>query len=110
MSDVGVLVDLTTRLVRPPIAWSDDPSTGPALVFDPPLTPDEATTFGQLQAMVALGLDADVDQASLARLWPQVQACLGFLNDPTPTNAEALAALKALIRVVRFMFLAGARA
>ena len=103
MSNATLLLDATIRYLRAPVAWSGDATS---MTFDPPLSVSEQATLDQIRTAIAFGLGG-VDPATLARLWPQIVACGTFSNDPTPTNAEAIAALKALILIVRDMLVAG---
>ena len=108
-ANLSALVDLSMQHLRQPASAFDDPVNGPTLIFDPPLSTSEAATYANLQQAVSYGLGR-ANPAMVARIWPQIQACAALMNDPTPTNAEAIAALKALILIVRDMFVAGTQA
>ena len=81
MSNATLQLDATIRYLRAPVAWSGDATS---MTFDPPLTSDEQATLDQIRTAIAFGLGG-VDPATLARL----------------------AALKALILIVRDMLVAG---
>lgn len=95
------LAVLCAQYGRPIAHWTGTPgATLP--VFVPPLTPAEQATFADLEAMASLGLQT-LTLAQFQARKADVALLRAFLALPSPTQAQALAALQALIRVTGAM-------
>ncbi len=93
--ELATLIALAQRHLRWPDSWTDDP---PALYWATPLTDAEAAIYADLRGMGTLEMH---DLAAFRALKSDALTCLAFLDNATPTNAEAIAALKSTIRIVR---------
>lgn len=83
-----------------PCTLTGDAVNGAALVFEPPLTAPEQATFADLQLMVKFGITSNITLAEFQAIKPDLATGKAFLGIANPTNAQAIAAEKAIIRVV----------
>lgn len=101
-ADTRSLAELCALHLRPIDHWADDGAGNVTPVFVPPLAPAEQSAFDDLEQMATLGLQT-LTLAQYQARKADVQGLRGFLALASPTQAQALAAEKALIRVVGAM-------
>lgn len=86
---------LIWRELRPFDQWVDGQP-----VFDPPLTAAEQATLADLRAMARFGIDANLTLAEFQAMKADLALGRAFLGIASPTQAQAVAAEKAVIRVL----------
>jgi hypothetical protein len=96
MSDASdfVLRQLLALYLRPWVNWSGGP------VWDPPLTSGEQATLADLSVMANFGITSTITLAEYQAIKPDLALGRAFLGIASPTNAQAVAAEKAIIRVI----------
>lgn len=105
MADVDRLVELLARHGLPlPDARADD-DAGPVVTWNAPLTPEQGALVAELRAMTRVGI---TDLGAYRAVKDDAAIALAFLELATPTNAQSVAALRAVIRIVRYMIARGA--
>jgi hypothetical protein len=83
--------------IRPATSWNGtmDP---PAGTWSPPLTAAEQATLADLTLMARFGLTLTL--AEWQQIKPDASALKAFLSIASPSNAQSVAAVKSLIRVL----------
>lgn len=89
------LAALIPAYMRMPSSW---PASGP--VWDPPLTADEQGTYDDLQRMAHFGLTSSLTLDEFRAIKADLATGRAFLGIASPTQAQAIAAEKAIIRVL----------
>lgn len=74
-----------------------DDGTTLTVVFTPDLTPDEAATLARIVHISGIGV---VTPAEYAAIEDDIAGLKAFLGVTSPTNAQSVAAIKALVRVL----------
>lgn len=79
-----------------------DPETGVyTLVFVPPLSQAEQSTFAEIQAMAKFGITNDLTLAEFQTIRPDIAGLQTFQNLASPTLAQTVQAVKAQSRILR---------
>lgn len=89
---------LCTQYLRTPVVTSD--GTTVTFTFSPALSAPELVTFADLQTMSHFGIPATITLAEFQDIKPDLATGKAFLGIANPTNAQAVAAEKSIIRVV----------
>jgi hypothetical protein len=89
-----------TTYLRVPDTWEVDDTGAIAATFVPPLTTEEQAIFADLQTMAKFTIASDISLAEFRAIKPDLALGRAFLGISSPTNAQAVAAEKAIIRVI----------
>jgi hypothetical protein len=92
------LAELNLR--RPDSIATDDTSGAPVLVFDPPLTTTEQAALDDLTLMAKFAVSGDLSLAEFRSIKSDIVTARQYVGLPSPTNAQTIAAIRSLIRVV----------
>lgn len=96
--DGTTLLGLCVRELRAPTSY--DSTDSASFVWDPPLTSQEQATLADLQLMAQFGITASLTLAEFQAIKPDLALGKTFLGIASPTTAQAVAAEKAIIRVI----------
>jgi hypothetical protein len=86
---------LIWREIRPFAQWVDGEP-----VFVPPLTTAEQASLADLRLMARFSIASDLTLAEFQALKPDLATGRAFLGIASPTQAQAVAAERAIIRVL----------
>lgn len=92
-----VLIGLCLQYLRQPSITTDAAGTS-TWTFDPPLTTAEQTTFADLTTMARFGVTLTL--AEWQTIKPDAAGLKAYLGLASPTNAQSIAAIKAIIRAL----------
>lgn len=94
------LVALCAEFLRPPAqAYYDDVADQVVVTFSPALTPGEQTTLDNLRRLAGAALT--ISPAERAAIEDEIDGLRTYFGLATPTNAQSVAALKAIIVILR---------
>jgi hypothetical protein len=99
VSDLVAFIGQLHVYLRDPADW-DHSTVPPTPIFVPPLTTAEQATFDDLVKMTRFGLATSLSLAEYQAMKPDLALGEAFLGIASPTNAQAVAAEKAIIRVL----------
>ncbi len=97
---IPVLQALCAQYLRPIDHWVGQSDGTMLAVFVPALTTAEQATFADLQKMAAFGITNDISLAEFQAFKSDAANAKAYLSLTSPTNAQTVAALKSVIRVV----------
>jgi hypothetical protein len=92
------LVQAMTARGRPPSEWYAEDGVD-VILFDPPLTVEEQATFDALSSLSRSAVQVTPEE--WAGLQTEIDGLRTYHGLATPTNAQSVAAIKAIIRVLR---------
>lgn len=96
--DPMVLSDLIAKNIRPISGW--DTATPPGPVWTPPLNAAEQVAWADLQTMLRFGIATTLTLAEFQAMKPDLATGKTYLGLANPTNAQTVAAVKAIIRTL----------
>lgn len=95
------LFGLCVLYLRAPNSIATDATTGaPVFEFIPPLTTAEQASFADLQLMAKFAIGDDLTLAEFQAMKPDLATGKQYLGLASPTNAQTVAVIKAIIRVL----------
>jgi hypothetical protein len=100
VSDNLALEMACAQYLRRPSGWTDDGAGHFTPTFEPPLTTAEQATFADLQKMARFGIASSLTLAEYQAMKADLATGRAFLGIASPTQAQAVAAERAIIRVL----------
>jgi hypothetical protein len=94
------VLKLLTAYLRLPDTFEVDDGELITATFTPPLTTEEQATFADLRTMAKFGSTAAMTLTEFRAVKDDLALGKAFLAIATPTQAQAIAAEKAIIRVL----------
>lgn len=91
---------LCAQYLRPVDAWVDDGTGKLTALFVPALSAPEQTALADLTTMASFGITSNITLVEFQAIKPDLALGKAFLGIASPTNAQAVAAEKAIIRVL----------
>lgn len=95
-----LLQQLCAIYLRPVADWDYTNPAAPTPIFKPPLTSAEQATLTDLQHMANFGLSSNISLAEYQAFKSDAATAKNYLGLTSPTNAQTVAALKSVIRVL----------
>lgn len=95
------IVSLCAVYLRAPAEFYLDTDSGPAFVFDPPLTTSEQATLADLVRMARAGITLTL--AEFRAIVPDLAGLRTYQGLASPTLAQTASALKAQSRIIRVL-------
>lgn len=90
---------LISRYIRDLSGW-DQSTTPPTPIFNPPLTTAEQATLADIVTMMNLGVTSNLTLAEFQTMKPDLANGRAYLGLSAPTNAQTVAVIKSVIRVL----------